>query len=88
MKTGVPAMRTGVPRNENRFFPLWKTSQGNPCSGPVLALYRIAVLDLGVLNSFMIYVIKCPWSMSIQKKFGTSTATNIKCSIELPYILI
>ena len=43
MKTGVPAMRTGVPCNENRFFPVWKTSQGNPCSGLVLALYRIAV---------------------------------------------
>ena len=43
MKTGVPAMRTGVPCNENRFFPVWKTSQGKPCSGPVLALYRIAV---------------------------------------------
>ena len=43
MKTGVPAMRTGVPCSENRFFPVWKTSQGKPCSGPVLALYRIAV---------------------------------------------
>ena len=43
MKTGVPAMRTGVPCNENRFFPVWKTSQGKPCSGPVLALYGIAV---------------------------------------------
>ena len=41
--TGVPAMRTGVPCNENRVFPVWKTSQGKPCSGPVLALYRIAV---------------------------------------------
>ena len=36
-------MRTGVPCNENRFFPVWKTSQGKPCSGPVLALYGIAV---------------------------------------------
>ena len=44
MKTGVPAMRTGVPCNENRFFPVWKTSQGKPCSGPVLALYGIAEL--------------------------------------------
>jgi hypothetical protein len=44
MKTGVPAMRTGLPCNENRLFPVWKTSQGKPCSGPVLALYRIAVL--------------------------------------------
>ena len=35
MKTGVPAMGTGVPCNENRFFPVWKTSQGKPCSGPV-----------------------------------------------------
>ena len=43
MKTGVPAIRTGVPCNENRFFPVWKTSQEKPCSGPVLALYRIAV---------------------------------------------
>ena len=45
MKTGVPAMRTGVPCNENKFFPVWKTSQGKPCSGPVLALYRIAVCN-------------------------------------------
>ena len=43
IKTGVPAMRTGVPCNENRFFPVWKTSQGKSCSGPVLALYRITV---------------------------------------------
>jgi hypothetical protein len=54
MKTGVPAMRTGVPCNENRFFPVWKTSQGKPCSGPVLALYRIAVLAflMGFLKTF------------------------------------
>ena len=44
MKTGVPAIRTRVPCNENRFFPVWKTLQGKPCSGPVLALYRITVL--------------------------------------------
>ena len=43
VKTGVPTMRTGVPCIENRIFPVWKTSQGKPCSGPVLALYRIAV---------------------------------------------
>ena len=43
MKTVVPAMRTGVSCNGNRFFPVWKTSQGKPCSGPVLALYGIAV---------------------------------------------
>ena len=43
MKTGDPAMRTRVPCKENRLFPVWKTSQGKPCSGPVLILYRIAV---------------------------------------------
>ena len=43
-QTGVPAMRTWVPCNQNRFFHAWKTSQGKICSGPVLALYRIAVL--------------------------------------------
>ena len=43
MKTGVPAMRTRVPCNKNRLFPVWKTSQGKPCSGPVLALYGITV---------------------------------------------
>ena len=52
MKTGVPAMRTGVPCNENRFFSGWKTSQGKPRSGPVLALYRIAVLILYFMNGF------------------------------------
>jgi len=31
----IPVMKTGVPCNENRFFPVWKTSQGKPCSGPV-----------------------------------------------------
>ena len=41
-------MRTGVPCNKNRFFPVWKTSQGKPCSGPVLALYRIAVYEIAV----------------------------------------
>ena len=48
MKTGVPAMRTGVSCNGNRFFPVLKTSQGKPCSGPVLALYRIAVYEIAV----------------------------------------
>ena len=38
-----PAMRTGVPCNENRFFPGEFNTQGKPYSGPVLALYRIAV---------------------------------------------
>ena len=28
-------MRKGVPRNENRFFPVRITTQGKPCSGPV-----------------------------------------------------
>ena len=52
----VPAMRTGFPCNKNRFFPVWKNSQGKPCSGPVLALYGIAVnttawiLDIRYLN--------------------------------------
>ena len=36
-------MRTGVPFNENRFFPVRISTQGKPCSGPVLALYGIAV---------------------------------------------
>ena len=36
-------MRRGVPCNENRFFPVRITTQGKPCSGPVMALYGIAV---------------------------------------------
>ena len=36
-------MRTGIPCYENRFFPVWKTTHRKPCSGPVLALYGIAV---------------------------------------------
>ena len=36
-------MRTGVPCNENRFFPVRISTQGKTCSGPVLALYGIAV---------------------------------------------
>ena len=39
-------MRTGVPCNETRVFLVWKTSQGKPCSGPVLALYGIAVFQV------------------------------------------
>ena len=31
------------PCNENRFSLCWKSTQGKPCSGPVLALYGIAV---------------------------------------------
>jgi hypothetical protein len=31
------------PFNENRFFSVWITTLGKPCSGPVLALYGIAV---------------------------------------------
>ena len=38
-----PVFIAGFPVDENRFFPVWKTSQGKPCSGPVVALYRIAV---------------------------------------------
>ena len=34
---------TGIPANVNRFFPVWESTQGKPCSGPVLALYVIAV---------------------------------------------
>ena len=49
-KTGVPAMRTGIPCNENRLFLMWKTSQGKPCSGPVLALYGIAVYNVVVCH--------------------------------------
>ena len=40
----IPAMKRGVPCNENMFFPVRITTQGKPCSGPVLALYGIAVL--------------------------------------------
>ena len=36
-------MRTGVPFNENKFCPVRISTQGKPCSGPVLALYGIAV---------------------------------------------
>ncbi len=36
-------MRKGVPSNKNRFFPVRKSTQRKPCSGPVLALYGIAV---------------------------------------------
>ena len=35
-------MRTGVPCNENRFFPVRISTQGKPCSDPVLAMYGIA----------------------------------------------
>ena len=57
MRTGVPVMRTGVPCNENRFFPVCKTSQGKPCSGPVLALYRIAVRPIAFINTILIVLI-------------------------------
>ena len=49
----IPAMRTGVPCNENRFFPVRISTQGKACSGPVLTLYRIAV------NTLQIYPIYC-----------------------------
>jgi hypothetical protein len=39
----VPAMRKGVPCNNNRSIAVRKTSQGKPFSVPVLALYGIAV---------------------------------------------
>ena len=42
-----PVFITGFPANENRFFPVWKYYTGKtlfwPCTGPVLALYGIAV---------------------------------------------
>jgi hypothetical protein len=42
----IPVLNTGsrgVPCNENRFFPVRITTQGKPCSGPVLALYGVVV---------------------------------------------
>ena len=39
----IPVMITGVPCNENRFLPLRISTQGKPCSGPFMAMYRIAV---------------------------------------------
>ena len=39
----IPAMTRGVPYNKNRFFPVRISTQGKPCSLPVLALYGIAV---------------------------------------------
>jgi hypothetical protein len=50
-------MRTGFPCNENRVFPVRKSTQGKPCSGPVLALSGIAVygakkLFIHVINLF------------------------------------
>ena len=49
MKKGVPASRTGVPYNENRVFPVLKTSQGKPCSGPVQ--------DCSVCKSFIVIIL-------------------------------
>ena len=46
----VPVMRTGFPCNENRLFPVRKSTQGKSCSGPVLALYGIAVQAQFSLN--------------------------------------
>ena len=40
-----------IPCNENRVFPVNFFSQGKPCSGPVLALYGIAVwMSLSSVN--------------------------------------
>ena len=49
-------MRRGAPCNVNRFFPVRITTQGKPCSGPVLALYEIAVPTYYVLGSFLIFL--------------------------------
>ena len=47
-------MRTGVPCNENRFYPVRISTQGKLCSAPVLVLYGIAVsltlLGLGLIK--------------------------------------
>ena len=37
--TNTGSLRTRVPCNENRFFPLRISTQGKPCSGPALALF-------------------------------------------------
>ena len=60
-----PGFINSVPCNENRFSLCGKTKQGKPCSGPVLALYGIAVshevftvkLYLGIKNLHTIYLI-------------------------------
>ena len=38
-----PVFITGIPANENSFSLCGNTTQGKPCSDPVLALYGIAV---------------------------------------------
>ena len=52
MKTGVPAIRTRVLCNENRFFPVWKTSQGKPCSRPALYVHKLMNINLRILTRY------------------------------------
>ena len=45
-----PVFITGIPANVNIFFLYGKSTQGKPCSGPVLALYGIAVQKMAVFR--------------------------------------
>ena len=56
-----PAMRTGVPCDENRFFPVGIDSQGNPCES-----YRVWVyIEFKVLDFLKPVKISGPKSQAI-----------------------
>ena len=58
-------MRKGVPCNENRFFPVRISKQGKPCSGPVLALYRVAVIEKKMFKSKQMFKSEKGYEVSI-----------------------
>ena len=63
-----PAMRTGVPCNENRFFPVGIDSQVVPCE-----LYRVWVCS--VIN-IMIILSTILLALSLSKQLKGSTVSN------------
>ena len=81
MKTGVPAMGTGVHCIGDRVFPVWKTSQGKPCTGPVLALYGIAVHRIIKDSRLMICLIHTDFVLEHKINFSKAISLIILLKI-------
>ena len=62
-------MRTGVPCNENRFFPVRISTQGKPCSGPARDCSAQNQRSLMFELSFFEYSLKTRFRTLLPLKF-------------------
>ena len=81
--TNTGSLRTRVPCNENRFFPLRISTQGKPCSGPALALFWPC--------SGPVLALFCPCSVPVLALFWPCTEVqcikNVSLGLEFKFEL-